>query len=521
MNLEWQKLLDLIKEEVRGAARFRWWALLTAWVVCLAGWAIVALQHNVFAANARVFVDTRTSLDPVLQGLTINQDANAQLNLVSQSLLGDAQLEKLASELGLDRKVETEHDRAKMIARMRESVSLSARGAGGSGSIYTITYDSYERETSLKAVQLLLDAFEAGTLSGKRASAEAAQAFLTQKIEEYESKMLDAEQRLADFKRRNVGQMPGAQGDYTTRMQAAMHDVDTLKSRLSVATTQRDALRRQLDGNQDDAVPGAALGLDVETPTTRAIKEAQDRLDELRLRFTEKHPDVVAAKESLVQLEARRAAELASWRGGSSAVSGVTANPVVQKIQVALNDAEIEIAGLRSQLADKERSVNELRALVNVVPEVEAEYARLNRDYDFYRQQRNEFVARLDKASLGQEAESADSIKFEIIEPPTAGFTPIKPNRPLLMSAVLLLGIGAGGGLAYLLHMLRPVFYSNQALQNATGYPVLGVVAMTWLERYKRQRMLGYAGFAVGAAGLVVALVALMQLQPRMPFFLT
>jgi polysaccharide chain length determinant protein (PEP-CTERM system associated) len=252
------------------------------------------------------------------------------------------------------------------------------------------------------------------------------------------------------------------------------------------------------------------------------MKDAEDKLQELTLKYTDKHPDVVATRETLAQLKLRRDEEIAALRRGSPSVAvSSTANPVVQKMQVSLNEAEVEIAGLRSKLADKERTVDSLRAMVNIVPEVEVEYARLNRDYDFTRSQYNEFVARLDKTNLGQEAESAESIKFEVIKPPSAGMKPVRPNRPLLMTAVLLVSLVVGCGLAYLLHVLRPVFHSDQALQGFTGFPVLGVVAMTWLERYRQRRIRSYAGYALAVLGLFVALLIVLQLQQWMPLSLS
>src|SRR5450755_3849654 len=90
--------LDHVFDEVRGAWRFRWVALMTAFIVALIGWAVVFTLPDRYEADARVFVDTRTGLKPALQGLTTDQNVEAQINYVRQALLEGPQLEKIAAE---------------------------------------------------------------------------------------------------------------------------------------------------------------------------------------------------------------------------------------------------------------------------------------------------------------------------------------------------------------------------------------------------------------------------------------
>src|SRR6202521_5414880 len=93
--------LDRVIEEIRGAWRFRWMALGAAAVVALIGWTIVFALPDHYAADARVFVDTRTALKPALQELTTDQNVDAQINYVRQSLLEGPQLEQIAKQTGV------------------------------------------------------------------------------------------------------------------------------------------------------------------------------------------------------------------------------------------------------------------------------------------------------------------------------------------------------------------------------------------------------------------------------------
>ena len=96
-----QSRVSEVLEELHGAWRFRWQGIWVAWIVGTLGWVILFFWPDMYEANARVFVDTRTALKPVLQGLAVEQDVNGQLNYVSQSLLATPELEKIAGDTGL------------------------------------------------------------------------------------------------------------------------------------------------------------------------------------------------------------------------------------------------------------------------------------------------------------------------------------------------------------------------------------------------------------------------------------
>lgn len=512
------ELLKKVIDELRGIWRFRRYALALAWVTCIAGWVFVFTLPDMYQSSARVFVDTRAALGPVLQDLTIQQDINAQLNLVRQSLLSRPNLEKIARETDIDLRARIPEERPAVLEQFAKRVDLSVADAGAGGIVYTLQYQDPQRDTSLKVVERLLNTFVEETLGGKRMGSEVAQKFLREQIEEYERRLREAEERLADFKKRNVGLMPGAQGDYFSRLQAEQAAIDQAQSELSVALTGREELARQLRGEASTAAaqdaPLATAATSGAGGTAARIREAQTKLDELLLQYTEKHPDVIALRESIAQLEERRQSEIDALRNGRGTLpASAAASPVVQSIQLALNKADVDIAALRAKIANGQQRVAQLRRLVDTAPEVEAEFARLNRDYDVTRERYLAFVDRAERAKLGDQAEQTEAVRFEVIDPPAAKFEPVAPKRPLLLAGVLIAGLGAGGGLAFLLHQLRPVFNSTRSLNEITGLPVLGVVSRTWIDRYRAQqrRMYLMYGAAFGLLFLIFGVV--LQLQ--------
>ncbi len=289
------------------------------------------------------------------------------------------------------------------------------------------------------------------------------------------------------------------------------------QSDLGIASTRREALVQQLRGEAPIAaatgIPMGPGGSSQGGDTLSRIKETQARLDDLLLRYTDEHPDVLAARETLAQLKQRREGEIAALQRGdaaAAAATGASANPVYQSIQLQLNQVNVEIAGLKGELANHQQKVIELRQMLDTTPQVEAEFARLNRDYTVTKAQYTALVERLEKARLGEEAEAVGSVRFEIIDPPSASFAPVSPNRYLLIAAVFAASLAAGIALAYALDLLRPVFNSSKSLTDATGIPVFGSVSVNLGSANDPARRWAYLKYAAACCTLPFATVAVL-----------
>jgi polysaccharide chain length determinant protein (PEP-CTERM system associated) len=525
-----QALIEQVLNELRGAWRFRRYALAVAWGVCLLGWFVVYAIPDTYQSSARVNVDTRTALRSVVDGLVVNVDVETQLNLVRQTLLGRANLEKVSQQVGLDVTARTGPEREALLNSIISRIEIAleppmTRDPRIPNTLFRITFTDHDRQTALKVVDVLLNSFVEDTMGSDRTGTANAQRFLREQLNEYGRRLAEAEAELADFKKRNVGLVPGDDGGYFERLTTEMQEVKRLQRELTVANSRRMELQRQLRGETPYAPPREGSGgtrsnqnngANGPQDTTGRIQETQARLDDLLLRYTEKHPEVIATKETLEALRARQSEELAALRRGdpgAAAMANVASNPVYQTIQTQLNEADVAIAELRSQLNDRQRNEGELRRLVDTAPEVEAEYARLTRDYTVTKAQYNSLLERLEKARLSGDAEQTGVVKFNIVDPPSAGFRPIFPNRPLFLFVVLILGVGTGGGVAYVMHMLRPVFATSRSLADMTGLPVLGTVTRSWVEKYRAQLRGGLLRYSLASGALFVVFIVVVVVQ--------
>jgi polysaccharide chain length determinant protein (PEP-CTERM system associated) len=486
--------LDFIRDEVRGAWRFQRLALAVAWAAATAGWIIVLTLPDKYEARTRVYVETNNELGPLLRNLAVQSDVQSKLDLVRQSLLARPSLEKVASSTQLVSNAWTKEQREKALDTLSKSITLSVDvDRSTQNYLYTMAYRDSNRDRSVAVVRTLLDALIDDVTGQKKSSQESAQKFLEQEISNYEKRLSVSETRLAEFKKRNLGLVPGENRDYFSRLQTENDALEVSRSALNVAQRRLEELSSQLRG----ATPYTPVGESTAQPSQSAmsssyssatrLQESETRLQELLLRYTDQHPEVIALRETIKELQARENSELEALKQGKLGQSGGRSaflNPIYQQIQLQLNANNVEIAALRGQVADHQRRSAELRKLADTAPEVEAQYAKLNRDYGVTKTQYQSMVERLEQARLSDKAnDETGAAKFNVIDPPVARLEPVEPKRGLLATLVLFVSLAAGAASAYALHLLKPVFLSTKALLAATGLPVLGSIGSATPEK--------------------------------------
>ena len=502
-----------IRREISGSWRYRWWALATAWLVCLAGWTYVYTIRDAYEARAKFYVETTSRLDRVMDGVRIGDDTQRQVDLVRQVMLGRPMLEQVASETELDLRAQDAVGRQMIVNSLQTRISLVGNNnpRNPSRGIYEIAFSDVDRDMAISVVDTLLNSFMEDIIRGKQTGSEETIEFLNSEIDKYSEQLRQREQALADFKRQHVGLLPGdaAGGGYFDRLQRELDEVEALQSQLRIAQSRRAALMQRIQG-VDPTLPEGETSANpiVDEPRTdveRRIVELEAQLDTLLLRFTDRHPDVISIREQLSQLHERRREELAAIDPTSGGLVVNADNPVYQQMQISLNDTEIEIAGLRSQIGERQAEIADLRSKVDEIPQIEAQLADLTRDYDQVRSTYDELRGLLEQENLALRQKEWDVVNFRLIDPPFADFSPTSPARVLLLLIVLGAGIAAGVAVAWVIHLTRPVIFDTRKLQEVIGLPVLGAVSMTWLNRDIARRRTELASFLLIGASLLVA----------------
>jgi polysaccharide chain length determinant protein (PEP-CTERM system associated) len=502
------ELADQLLSHLKATWRYRWYAVVFAWIIAVGGWIAVYLTPDRYEASARVYVDTQSVLRPLLAGLTVQPNVDQMVTMMSQTLISHPNLEKVIRMADMDIGLSTSEDREQLITRLTRELAIKSAGREN---LYTIAYTDKNPQEAKRVVQSLLTLFMEGTLGDQRKDSEAARRFIDEQLKNYNEKLVAAENAVTEFRRRHMGLMAGDRRDYYTRLVEAQAALSGATLELKEAEDSRDAIKKQLA--RDTEIPSllgdksADEGVHLEIDAR--IQALEQKLDGLRLNYTEQHPDIVAIVRIIAQLKEQKKAE-AKLRKPSPSAAQVQ-DPVYQQLTVTLASAEANVAAMKARVAEYGKRFSELKAAANAVPQVDAEYTQLTRDYEVTKKNYESLLSRRESAQISGDMETRASVMdFRVIDPPQVPSVPKAPNRRLLMSLVLLAALGSGLGVAFLISQIRPTFNDERRLRDVSGLQVLGTVVMARTDAQKARRTRGLVALLISFASLLSAYAAIM-----------
>ena len=458
----------------RGINRFRWVALLVACIIALAGWLFVYRMPDIYEASARVYLDSNRVLQPLLKGMAVQPDLRERVRLMSRTLLNRANLEIIAKTRNseFDSLSSTESEAA--LSNLYANIQLT--GERGNLSLYRLTITDPDKEQAKRMLESLIEVFIESSANDEGDS-ESAQVFLTKQIDINEKRLAESEKRLSDFKKANAGKMPGESGGYYQRLDSAKVKLREAKLELLEVENRRDTLRRQISSERaivntdDDVIPFS--------PLDETIQSQNSELAALLVRYTDRHPRVAQLRESIAELQAKKviAQTYSSPNSGESELDFL-ASPVYQEMRTMLTESEGRVSELQVRVNEYTKQVKELNDTVESIPKIEADLEQLDRGYNVVKTQYETLLNKREAARLSEQLEqNVDDLKVRVIDPPFVPNSPVAPQKLMLTMGTFMAAIGAGAAIAFLLSLLKPVFYDGETIISRSGGEFLGTVS--------------------------------------------
>jgi polysaccharide chain length determinant protein (PEP-CTERM system associated) len=513
-----QEVVRLALFYLSGIWRYRWFVLVVAAIASPIGWAYVASLPDTYRSSARVFVDTDSVLTPLLSGLTINTNEAQRVRMMTNRLFGRENMEKLARMTDMDLRATTPDEMDALVNSLRRRIDLS----GGGGNVYRISFQDQSPELAKRVVQSMLTIFVESNLGSSREDQDSAERFLQREIKDYERRLIDAERKLKDFKMRNLDVL-SEKGSYYQRLRQAKEQLINAQDELALAESRRDEMVIQLDYMESDAasLPYFETWLQEEAKTVTSpiddkITKMEAQIDDLLIRYTERHPEIIAMRRALARLVQERNTERDAYvdeqRNNEVAmVQSLAESPVYQEMKLRLASAETDVAVQETRVASLRDKIETFQAAVDEVLQIEAEQKQLNRDYDILRDNHQTLLQRLEKARLTREVETrVDTVRVRTLDPPRVPKKPSGPDRIGMSSQVFGGSLVAGLGVAFLLAQLRPVFFDRRQLTEVTGVPVLGSINLITVPKQRLRSRLADLAFTLGVLLLVGSYAAVL-----------
>jgi polysaccharide chain length determinant protein (PEP-CTERM system associated) len=491
--------------------RRKWLAILVFAVPFTAGASLVAFAPNVYESTATVLVD-RQQVPEAFVRPTVTSELEIRLRSISQEVLSRSRLEAIISRFGLYPRLRTLQPTETIIELMRRDVRLDLKASDprrrGSTFAFAISYRGPDADTVAQVTNALAFSYVEENLKAREQQATGTTQFLKAQLQETRKRLDEQERRVSQFNQRNLGELPQQMGTnlgMIDRLDAQLRlNIDN-QTRLS---ERRVALARRGDQSpviiEDRLAGGGTRRLPPETPA-ETLARLQQELRQLRVRYTDQHPDVVRMRAAIADLEKEVVTGPAPAFRGAQQARSVARAPLRQP------EDELE-AELRALKAEERRLRDSIAAYVGRVqntPRLEQELKEISRDYESTKEQYASLSKRYEEAELAESMEQRQKgEQFRILDPALPSAVPAAPHRPRLILVAAALSLGLAVGAVILAESLDTSFHSRDTLRGFTGARVISLPRMVLGADARRQQRRLYLG-ATGTTLLFLLIVGL------------
>lgn len=460
-----------------------------------------------YESKARVQVDTRTMLRPLLTGLAIQSDVRGMVGIMKQLMFTRNNLEKIADLAGLGKDAKSEAAKLGLINKLKDNIKID----GGRDEIFSIGYESSDPIESKHVVQAVLTVFSEQTQQTALDDVDSAQRFLVNQIQEYEQRLRNAEKARENFKRANIGMLPGEGADQVAQIQQLNNTLDEVRLSLEELVSRKKVLQEQLAEAQENAEDEWGLaGLNDTSSEDPRLTALIAQRDELLIRYTEKHPSVKVINDTIKAIKERQLLEAEEVDEEPAPAT----NPFVQSIKASINEVDAQIASLKARIFAYEQKTQKLDQEFNERLNIETEMQNLNRDYSTIKSNYQTLLQRKEQANMSEKVDNqATALRFKIADPPNKPLSPTAPNRPMLYSVVLGVGVLVGIALAFLVALIKPTFIAVNQIRTTTGLPILGSVSMVRNREQIKKLRLQSVQYVLACGLLISAYSGVMLLK--------
>ena len=296
--------------DVRRIFRKRWWVLPTCALGLAAVSVLVATQLPKKYTSQTVVLVAKPTVPTDYVKPVVTEDLNQRMASMKEQILSRTRLEPVIEKLDLYHADRSKFHMEDLIERLRNAIEISPLEAMPGtqdrsipGFSVKVTFNS-----AYKAQQIcteITSMFMEQNVRALEQQAVRTTSFLGQQLDEAKAKLDEQDAKLAQFKRKYIGSLPEEE-------QANLSLLTTLNAQLE-ANTQAVSQARQ-----DKAFNESLLGQEEtnwkssrgeQNPGTLAdqLRIQEDQLTALESRYTPEHPDVIKARNQIMELKKKMA----------------------------------------------------------------------------------------------------------------------------------------------------------------------------------------------------------------------
>lgn len=441
---------------------------------------------------------------------TVTTPIEDRLRSMQEQIRSHSRLEQVIREFGLYVELREKRPMEEVVAVMQDQILVSPVR----GDSFRVGFTSGDPKVAAKVTQRLAAMFIEENLRDRAVQAEGTSDFLEAQLETARVRLTEHEKRLEEYRLRYSSELP-------TQLEANVQLIVGQRQQLQVITESidRDRDRRlALEKAMNDVAAGDLAPADTASGATSAdsplqrLEAARAHLRGLETRLKADHPDVIAARRQVGELDA----EVAAMSTGAPAPEGKAPAAADVTRQLRIKQYRAEIDGLDRQIRNKEaelakvrQTIDEYQRRVDAAPTRETELTELMRDYTTLQSMYTNLLAKKEESKLAANLERAQAgEQFKILDPARVPEQPFSPNRVQINLLGLIVGLVIGVGFAAVLEFRDTSLRTEDEVVRLFALPVIALVPVMRTaadqRRTRRRIVLAFAAammvFTVAAA---------------------
>lgn len=444
-----QSLRVLVNEGVLHRKRILIAFVVTSVVIVLVG----LVWPRTYVASITVIVDEKNIIQPLMQGTAVATDALDRAKIAREVIYARRTMKKIMADNGWLKDNPTPVEQENILKLLRARTTITNIGHG----LIKIEYRDNDPQRAYHTTKELGDLFIAESTLNKTEESRDAYQFIDAQVKAYHEKLSKAEDQLKDFRSTHIESRPGSEGEISTRINQLETQSEQTEESLKEARIKQAALEKQLSGEAE-----STIAYSVEGQYRQRIAELQNRLETLRLNYTDEHPDVVHIRHQIDDLkDAIKAEEQKRLTAKSTHAqvpdSAAMLNPLYQQLRRELSDTKVNIETLKTRLDETRRLLARERGLAVKVHSGEAQLAELTRDYQVNRDIYQDLLRRRENARVSMSLDQDhQGLTFKIYEPPVVPLEPTGLRFVHFVIAAFVLGIFGPFAFIYAIQQFDP-----------------------------------------------------------------
>lgn len=475
------------KDVIDMIIRRRWFIIIPFCLSMMVGIYLAVTLPKIYRAETYILVQPQKVPDNYVQSI-VSADIDSRISTISQQILSRTNIEKIIEKFNLFSGPQHEgmylEDK---IGSLRKRISVEVTRAKRSANAFSISFEGTDPIKVMEITNTLATYFIDENLKVREAQAVGTSDFIDNERMEMRKRLEEADKNLRLYRERYMGELPEQLETNLRILDRIQIEISEKQQMLMDARSRLSVFEAQISEGQFVPAPNRIIqpGAD----GLKNLSQLKNELIDLRSKYTDQHPDIIRLKKQIADMEGK-GVDLTD-ETSAPLDSGSTSNKTVLDVSTSRQHMELkrEVFTLEKEISDLRYKINLYQTRVENTPKREQELMSLKRDYQNIQEAYSSLLNRKLEAEIAVNMEKKQKgEQFRILDPARIPERPVSPDMKRLFLIVVAIGLGLGGGLAFVLEHFDTSFRRTEDIESLIGIPVLATLPVIYDQKAKRKQ---------------------------------